>query len=242
LNSADDYKRLAAASALDFIQPGMVVGLGTGSTARHFVDLLGARVRDGLKVIGVPTSEATRVQAEGLGIPLATLDERPVLDVDVDGADEFDAALNLIKGGGGALLREKIVAAASRDMIVIADAAKYVERLGAFSLPIEVNPFGLVATKRKIDAALGDLGLPTSGALRFRNGHTFVTDGGHVILDYALGRIERPAELADALDRVVGVVEHGLFIKLASRAIVAGPDGIRIYEPANGGKNPAGKP
>ena len=241
MNSAEDYKRIAAARALDFIQPGMVIGLGTGSTARHFVDLLGARVRDGLKVVGVPTSEATRAQAEGLGIPLATLDERPVLDVDVDGADEFDAALNLIKGGGGALLREKIVAAASGEMIVIADSAKYVECLGAFSLPVEVNPFGLVATKRKIDAALADLGLPNAGGLRVRDGHTFVTDGGHVILDYALGRIERPAKLAEALDRVVGVVEHGLFIKLASRAIVAGPDGVKIYHRTNVGEPPAGR-
>ena len=230
MNATEEAKRVAAARALEFVRPGMVVGLGTGSTARHFVDLLGARVRAGLAVVGVPTSEATRAQAEALGIPLATLDDRPVVDLDVDGADEIDPALNLIKGGGGALLREKIVAAASREMIVIADASKSVAALGAFALPIEVNPFGLAATRRKIDAALARLGLPATGVLRVRDGHTFVTDGGHVILDYALGRIARPADLAASLDTIVGVVEHGLFVNMAARAILAAPDGVTIHE------------
>src|SRR5688572_3434381 len=144
----DTQKREAAAGALDFVRPGMRLGLGTGSTARHFVELLGERVRAGLDVIAVPTSEATQADAERCGIPLTTLDETPELDLTVDGADEIAPDLSLIKGGGGALLREKIVAAASARMVVIADASKWVATLGRFPLPIEVVPFGLAATER----------------------------------------------------------------------------------------------
>ena len=224
-------KRQAAARALDWVRPGMRLGLGTGSTAKHFVELLGERVRSGLDVVAVPTSEATRAQAKQLNIPLTTLDETPALDLTVDGADEIGPDLTLIKGGGGALLREKIVAAASASMIVIADDSKWVPVLGRFALPIEVVPFGLAATQRAIDAATAAAGAP--GPLRLRqdkNGHVFVTDGGHWILDAALGRIADPKALADRLSAIPGVVEHGLFIGLAHAVILAGNAGVRVVE------------
>ncbi|MBX6427168.1 MAG: ribose-5-phosphate isomerase RpiA [Variibacter sp.] len=224
----DAQKRAAAVAALDFIRPGMRLGLGTGSTAAHFIAALGERVRDGLKIVAVPTSEATRAQAERLGIPLTTLDETPELDLTVDGADEIAPDLSLIKGGGGALLREKIVAAASARMIVIADESKFVPVLGRFPLPIEVIPFGLAATQRAIEAAAG---APGACVLRRGpDGHPFVTDGGHLILDARLARIEDPAALASRLAGIPGVVEHGLFIGLADTAIVAGAQGVRRIE------------
>jgi ribose 5-phosphate isomerase A len=227
----DAYKREAAAGALEFVRPGMRLGLGTGSTAKHFVALLGERVRAGLDVIAVPTSEATRAQAEDLGIPLTTLDETPELDLAVDGADEIGPGLALIKGGGGALLREKIVAAASARMVVIADHAKVVETLGAFPLPIEVVPFGLAATRAAVEKAVG-AGAGAVTLRRGRDGLAFVTDGGHFILDAALGRIADPASLATRLAAIPGVVEHGLFIGLAHAAVIAGPQGRRILERA----------
>src|SRR5690348_3113151 len=153
-------KRQAAAVAIEWVRPGMRLGLGTGSTARHFVELLGERVRAGLKVVGVPTSEATRADAERHGVPLTTLDQTPELDLTVDGADEIDPDLNLIKGGGGALLREKIVAAASARMVVIADESKWVPTLGRFPLPVEIVPFGLEATRRAVEAAAQAAGCP----------------------------------------------------------------------------------
>jgi len=228
-SSADAMKRAAAAKALEAVRPGMRLGLGTGSTAAHFIDLLGARVREGLDVVCAASSERTRAQAERLGVPLASLDEIPELDLTVDGADEFDAARRLIKGGGGALLREKIVAAASRRMVVIADASKRVETLGAFPLPVEIDRFGARATQLQVERAARALGL--SGATSFRaapGGHVFVTDGGHVILDCAFGAIPDPQALADRLAAIPGVVEHGLFIGLATAIIVAGPDGLRV--------------
>lgn len=225
--TADDLKRMAAARAIEAVQDGMRLGLGTGSTAKHFVALLGEKVRGGLHVVGVPTSEATHAQALAEGIPLTTLDATPELDLTVDGADELDASLRLIKGGGGALLREKIVAAASARMIVIADTSKKVETLGRFPLPIEVNAFGLEATRRAIIGVLEASGLPTGLRLRTAaNGDAFVTDGGHHILDAELGAIDAPEALAQALVGVPGVVEHGLFIGLATGAIVAGDDGL----------------
>jgi ribose 5-phosphate isomerase A len=227
----DDLKRQAAARALEFVQDGMTLGLGTGSTAKHFVELLGERVRDGLNVIGVPTSEVTRTDAVRCGVRLTTLDEVDRLDLTVDGADEVDPALNLIKGGGGALLREKIVAAASDRMIVIADDSKWVETLGRFPLPIEVVPFGLAATQRAIAKSFGDCGV--SGRMMMRkglDGHAFVTDGGHWIVDAHLGRIVDAPRLAQSLAAIPGVVEHGLFIGLASTAMLAGAQGIRVVE------------
>ena len=221
-------KRQAAARALDWVRPGMRLGLGTGSTARHFVELLGERVRAGLDVIAVPTSDSTRADAERVGVALTTLDQTPALDLTVDGADEIAPDLSLIKGGGGALLREKIVAAASARMIVIADDTKWVSVLGRFALPIEVVPFGLGATQRAIDKAVG---VPGQSKLRQdKNGHAFVTDGGHWILDAALGRIADPRALAARLCAIPGVVEHGLFIGLAHAAILAGPAGVRVVE------------
>jgi len=224
-------KRAAAARALDFVRPGMRLGLGSGSTAREFVALLGERVRAGLSLVAVPTSEETRAQAEGLGIRLATLDEVPELDLTIDGADEIAHDLTLIKGGGGALLREKIVASASARMIVIADESKWVPVLGKFPLPIEVTPFGFTVTHRAVEAAATAAGAPGPARLRQgRDGHAFVTDGGHWILDAALVRIPEPDALARRLAAIPGVVEHGLFIGMADTAIIAGPGGVRTVE------------
>jgi ribose 5-phosphate isomerase A len=225
----DALKRQAAATALEHVRDGMQLGLGTGSTAKHFVDLLGEKVAAGMKVVGVPTSEATRKHAEQCNIPLTTLDEIDRLDLTVDGADEVDGALNLIKGGGGALLREKIVAAASDRMIVIADESKWVNVLGRFPLPIEVIPFGLAATRRAIAKAFAESGV--SGQMVVRNGkdgHVFVTDGGHWIIDAHLGRIADAPRLAGLLNPIPGVVEHGLFIGLATTTVLAGAQGIRV--------------
>jgi ribose 5-phosphate isomerase A len=231
VTDAEKLKYAAAARAVEFVRPGMRLGLGTGSTARHFVTLLGERVRGGLDVVGVPTSEATRADAERAGIPLTTLDDMPELDLTVDGADEIGPGLTLIKGGGGALLREKIVAAASGRMIVIADASKHVPLLGRFPLPIEVVPFGVTATRRAVEAVAAECGCPGAAPpRRTREGHAFVTDGGHVLLDAALARIPEPEQLARRLVAIPGVVEHGLFIGLAHIAIIAGSDGVRIVE------------
>jgi ribose 5-phosphate isomerase A len=227
----DELKRQAAARALEDVRDGMKIGLGTGSTARHFVELLGERVRAGLDVIGVPTSEATRADAVRCGITLTTLDDIDRLDLTVDGADEIDPALNLIKGGGGALLREKIVAVASDRMIVIADDSKWVDPLGRFPLPVEVMPFGLAATQRAMHRAFAQSGVSGQMVVRKgKDGHVFVTDGGHWIVDAHLGRIPDAARLAGLLNAIPGVVEHGLFIGLASVAVLAGPQGIRVVE------------
>jgi ribose 5-phosphate isomerase A len=227
----DELKRQAAARALEFVRDGMKLGLGTGSTAKHFVELLGERVRGGLKVIGVPTSEVTRADALRCGIALTTLDDIDRLDLTVDGADEIDPSLNVIKGGGGALLREKIVAAASDRMIVIADDSKWVEVLGRFPLPVEVIPFGLAATRRAIQAAFAESGVSGQMVVRKgKDGHVFVTDGGHWIVDAHLGRITDTAGLAGLLNAIPGVVDHGLFVGLVSVAVLAGSQGIRVVE------------
>ncbi|MGA7973484.1 MAG: ribose-5-phosphate isomerase RpiA [Pseudolabrys sp.] len=227
----DAQKRAAAARAIEFVRPGMRLGLGTGSTARHFVDLLGERVRAGLDVVGVPTSRETEIQAKACGIALTTLDDTPALDLTVDGADEIGPDLSLIKGGGGALLGEKIVAGASAQMIVIADQSKYVPALGRFPLPIEVARFGLGATLNALEKAVA--AVQAGGPLALRrgtDGHPFVTDGGHWIVDAALGRIENPEALAHALADVPGVMEHGLFIGYAQMVIIAGPGGVELIE------------
>ena len=225
----DALKRQAAATALEHVRDGMQLGLGTGSTAKHFVDLLGEKVAAGMKVIGVPTSETTRIQAEQCKIPLTTLDQIDRLDLTVDGADEIDGALNLIKGGGGALLREKIVAAASDRMIVIADETKWVDVLGRFPLPIEVIPFGLAATQRMMAKAFAESGVSGQMVVRKgKDGHVFVTDGGHWIIDAHLERIADAPRLAGLLNPIPGVVEHGLFIGLATTAVLAGAQGIRV--------------
>lgn len=225
--SADDQKKAAAAAAMEYVADGMKLGLGTGSTAKHFVDFVGAKVKAGWKLVCVPTSEATRQQAESLGIPLTTLDETPELDLTVDGADEFDAELILVKGGGGALLREKMVASSSRRMIVIADASKQVARLGAFPLPVEVVPFASRSTLRKIEKAAAAAGAKGTLAFRQRNGADYVTDNGNLIVDCAFGVIPDARKLAASLESIPGVVDHGLFIGLASLAILGTPEGAR---------------
>jgi len=233
MSDAESLKRQAAARALEHVRSGMKLGLGTGSTAKHFVELLAERVAQGLEVVGVPTSEATRKQAESLAVPVGTLDEYPVLDLCIDGADEVGPDLSLIKGGGGALLREKIVASAAGQMIVIADASKKVAALGAFPLPIEVVDFGVAAIRRGIDRAARAAGCHGLLTLRRRaDGHVFVTDQGHLILDAAYGVIPDPVALAAQLAQVPGVVEHGLFINLASRVILAGADGVTVIDRA----------
>jgi ribose 5-phosphate isomerase A len=226
----DELKKAAALAAVAHVKSGMKLGLGTGSTAKHFVDAVGEKVRDGWDLLCVPTSEATRKQAESLGIRLTTLDETPILDVTIDGADELDGQLRLIKGGGGALLREKIVASSSRKMIVIADDSKKVAVLGKFPLPVEVVPFGLKATAIKIDQAFAWTRNDGPVTLRMREGKPFVTDNGNVILDCALGRIENPEQLAAALSSIPGVVDHGLFIGMASLALIATGHGIETLK------------
>lgn len=225
---ARQMKIKAAEAALQHVESGMRLGIGTGSTAEEFVRLLAEKVAGGLKVEGVPTSERTARLCLELGVPLKSLDELPELDLTIDGADEVDRHLTLVKGGGGALLREKIVAAASARMIVIADESKVVETLGAFPLPIEVNPFGLAATRVAVEKAAARLGL--TGALKLRlsgENDLFTTDGGHHILDASFGRIPDAEALSSALHAIPGVVEHGLFINIATLAIIAGPDGVR---------------
>jgi ribose 5-phosphate isomerase A len=225
--TADELKLKAAEAALAYVEPGMKLGLGTGSTAAKFVDLLGARVRKGLHVICVPTSEATAAQARLLGIPLTTLDDTPFLDITIDGADELDSELRLIKGGGGALLREKIVATASDRMIVIADGSKLVKQLGQFPLPIEVVRFGVEATRNMISALAAEAGCDGTLTMRLgRDGQPFVTDGGNYIFDAALKSIPDPEALDALLKLIPGVVENGLFLGIAWKAIVAGADGI----------------
>lgn len=227
----DAWKQQAAERAIQFVEPGMKLGLGTGSTATKFIDLLGAKVKGGLDVIGVPTSESTRAQAAALGIRLTTLEDDPILDLTVDGADEIDDALQLIKGGGGALLREKIVAVASDRMIVIADSSKRVPKLGAYPLPVEVVRFGVAATRNMIEMLASDAGC--TGHIRLRmgqDGQPFVTDGGNYIFDCAFGCIEDADALDEALKLIPGVVENGLFLGLADAAIVAGADGVQVLE------------
>jgi ribose 5-phosphate isomerase A len=226
--SAEDLKRAAAALALDYVRPGMKLGLGTGSTAAHFVDLLAEKIRDGFDVVCIPTSERTRAQAQRLGVPLTTLDEQPQLDLTVDGTDEFDDQLRLIKGGGGALLREKIVAAASASMVVIADESKAVATLGRFPLPVEIDRFGAGSTQLHVEAAARELGLVGPVAPRRAGEARFVTDGGHYILDCAFGALPDPEALAARLSAIPGVVEHGLFLGIADAVIVAGAQGLRI--------------
>jgi ribose 5-phosphate isomerase A len=229
--SADLAKFNAAQKALDFVKDGMIVGLGTGSTSAHFVRLLGERVRQGLHVKGVPTSEATKALAEEAGVPLLSISQITSIDVDVDGADEIDPAFRLIKGGGGALLREKIVAAASKAMVVIADESKWVEALGAFPLPVEVTRFGFALTQERVRAALkasgcagSEVSLRTSG----KANEPVVTDGGNYILDAHAGRIVDPEKLSAALKDIAGVVEHGLFIGLAKTVILGKAKGAEV--------------
>jgi len=221
--SQADAKLLAAKRALEFIHDGMTVGLGTGSTATLFIKELGARVQQtGLKVRGIPSSDASGKLATELGIPLTTFEETPTLDVAVDGADEVAPGLALIKGGGGALLREKIVISAARQFIVVADSTKVVDHLGHFPLPVEVIQMALPIVQHKLEA----LGInPHLRPARSGEG-PWITDEGNYILDCACGKIEDPAALAASIRGIVGVVEHGLFLSMATVALIAGETGV----------------
>jgi ribose 5-phosphate isomerase A len=242
LPPSDQAKRAAAARALEMVEDGMMLGLGTGATAGWFVRLLSERIRrEGLTVEGVATSSATVWLAEELGVPLRRLDDVAMIDLVVDGADEIDAKLNLIKGGGAALLQEKIVAAASTRMVVIADDSKRVARLGAFPLPVEIVRFGWTATRRLVAELLASMDVEGHEArVRMGKDGPLVTDEGNYILDLHLGRIGDAPALATALNTLPGVVEHGLFIDMAHCAVIGHPDGAAdvLYRPGARGADP----
>jgi len=222
-------KTQAAIRALEFVADGMKLGLGTGSTAEAFLEVLAPRVRGGLNIIGVPTSERTAEKCRALGIPLGTLDQLAPLDLVIDGADEADRKFNLIKGAGGAHLREKIVAASSKRMVVIADRSKLVRRLGKFLLPVEVIEYGHATTRDRIlraVAAIGYENVPIK--LREKDGAPYKTDSNNLIYDCSFGAIRNAAKLAAALSPVTGVVEHGLFIGIATDLVIASPKGVEV--------------
>jgi ribose 5-phosphate isomerase A len=240
LAPADEAKRAAAARALEMVEDGMTLGLGTGSTAGWFVRLLSERVRrERLDVTGVATSSATVWLAEELGLPLRKLDDVERIDLTVDGADEIDERLNLIKGGGAALLQEKIVAGASRRMVVIADESKRVHRLGAFPLPVEIVRFGWTVTRRAVAELIADMDVDGNRVdVRMGKDGPLVTDESHFILDLHLGRIGDPPALAAALNAIPGVVEHGLFIGMASAVVLGRPDGGAEVMLSGGARHP----
>lgn len=227
LSPSDLAKKAAADAAVEFVQDGMRLGLGTGSTAAFMVRRLGERVRgEGLRVVGVPTSSRTADLARAEGIRVVTLDQAGWLDITIDGADEFDGGLTLIKGGGGAHLQEKVVAAASDRMIVITDPAKRVARLGAFPLPVEVLQFGLASSRTHIARVLADLGYGARDiTLRMAGDKPFVTDEGNAILDLHLGAITDAQALSAALNQIPGLVENGLFIGMADLVVIGHTDG-----------------
>ncbi|MEM1038223.1 MAG: ribose-5-phosphate isomerase RpiA [Pseudomonadota bacterium] len=227
LSPIDKAKFVAAKRAADFVENGMRVGLGTGSTAAWLVRCLGEMVReDGLRIKGVPTSTRTAQLAQDVGIDVVSLDEAKWLDITIDGADEFDSDLNLIKGGGGALLQEKIIATASDQMLVIADVSKQVETLGSFPLPVEVIPFGWQTTKALIEELLSAMDvLGQNTTLRMNGDAPFVTDEGNHILDLHLNRVGGPRQLALALNQIPGVVENGLFMDICDVVVIGYGDG-----------------
>jgi len=225
MNLEDTEKAAAARKSLEYVKDGMVVGLGTGSTATFAIHFLGEQVRDGLKIRGIPTSRASAELAQSLGIPLTSFDEVDHTDVTIDGADEVAPGLALIKGGGGALLHEKIVAAASHRLVIVADEHKLVQRLGRFPLPVEVIPFAAGSVRRKLEALGANPVLRTG-----HDGSPFITDEGNYIFDCHYGEILDPPAVAQSLKSITGLVEHGLFLGLASVAIVAGPAGSRVIE------------
>lgn len=236
LSAIDTAKFVAAKRACDFIEDGMRVGLGTGSTAEWLVRCLGELVEDGLKVTGVPTSTRTAKLARQLGIPISTLDEVKWLDLTIDGADEYDPDLNLIKGGGGAHLQEKIVATASDRMIVIADRTKQVDTLGAFPLPVEVIPFGWQTTKALLEETIAALDVMGDRVeLRMNGDAPYITDEGNHILDLHLGRIGNPRQTALVLNQIPGVVENGLFIDICDIVVTGHGDGRVQVKDINAG-------
>jgi len=223
-------KRAAAAKALDYVENNMKLGLGTGTTAEAFLDVLAPRVRGGLTITGVATSERTAIKARNLGITVGELDQVGDLDLVIDGADEADADLNLIKGGGGAHLIEKIVATSSKKMVVIADGSKLVKRLGKYPLPVEVVKFGHATTARRIAETAKKLRRDITPILRMKDNAPFVTDSGNFIYDCAFESIVNPAKLATALSVIPGVVEHGLFVGIATTLILARETGVEVIE------------
>lgn len=227
----DEEKKAAARRAVEFVRNGQVVGLGSGSTSTFAIHFLAGRVKAGLDIVGIPTSVHSGDLATQLGIPLTNFDENPEIDVTIDGADEVDPALNLIKGGGGAMLREKVVASASRELIIVADSTKLVPVLGGFPLPVEVIDFAQAVVARRISALGAEVTLR-----RTPDGKPYLTDEGHHILDCRFGAIRDPATLAQKLDGMPGLVEHGLFINLASVVLVAkGSQVTEIHRPQAGG-------
>lgn len=224
----ETLKKLAGIKAAEFVEDGMVVGLGTGSTAYYFVEEIGRRIKEeGLQITAVTTSSVTSKQAEGLGIPLKSIDEVDQVDVTVDGADEVDPQLNGIKGGGGALLMEKVVATPTKDYIWVVDESKLVQKLGAFKLPVEVVQYGA----EQVFHRFAEAGYKPS--FREKNGQRFITDMQNFIIDLDLGVIENPVEFGRELDHIVGVVEHGLFTQMVNKVIVAGQGGVNILEANN---------
>jgi ribose 5-phosphate isomerase A len=230
--NTEEQKKAAALAALDYIKPGMKVGLGTGSTASHFIAALGERVKAGLDVLAVPTSRSTRDLAAKLGIPLTDLEKHPFLDITVDGADEFNEKFELVKGGGGALLLEKIVATSSRYMVVIADESKKVSTLGQFPLAVEVIPFGVRATAWKIERAMKICDVSGSIDLRRKEGKPFKTDSGNAILDLGLGSIPHPARLSELIKSIPGVVETGIFVDICGIILMGTKDGVKTFRKA----------
>jgi ribose 5-phosphate isomerase A len=228
MDAQQELKQAAAESAVALVEDGMILGLGTGSTAILAVDILGKRVKSGMRVTGIPTSERTAEQARSLGIPVSTLDEHPAIDLTIDGADEVElGTLNLNKGRGGALLREKIVASASKRLVIIVDESKLVERLGShFPLSVELIPFGWHVAARKLEALGAKVVLRTGS-----DGKPYVSDGGHYIVDCAFGPIASPSKLEFELNSMVGLVEHGLFLGMAAQVIVAGSGGVKVLRP-----------
>ncbi len=225
--SVETQKKAAAIAALKFIQPGMKVGLGTGSTANYFIAALAEKVKEGLDVKCVPTSKATNDLAKQLGIPLVTLEKEPYLNYTVDGADEFDPQFRLIKGGGGALLIEKIVATSSKYVVTIVDQSKQVKKLGKFPLPVEVASFGVKATAWKMEYAFDRLKMKPKMALRVKDGKPFRTESGNCIIDCSCGVIEEPERLEIMLNGIPGVVNNGLFIGISGIIMLATDKGVQ---------------
>jgi ribose 5-phosphate isomerase A len=227
--TADEQKKAAAMAALEYVKAGSKVGLGTGSTANHFITALAEKVRGGFDVECVATSRASFQLASSLGLKMTTLEKQAHLDVTVDGADEFDGNFQLIKGGGGALLVEKIVATSSRYMVVIADQSKKVNALGKFPLPVEVVPFGVNATAWKIERALKLCDLKGKMQLRLKDGKPFVTDSGNAIIDVTIGHIPEPRRLDNLIKSIPGVVDHGLFIDICGIIMMGTDDGVQTF-------------
>ncbi len=216
----ESLKKLAGEEAAKYVRDGMVVGLGTGSTVKYTILKIGEMVRDGLDIVGIPTSKATENLAKELGIPLGDLGDYDYIDITIDGADEVDRKLNLIKGGGGALLREKMVAYYSKMEIIVVDERKMKEYLGSFPLPVEVVPYGWKRTLKELEK------LGCIPKLRERNGEIYITDNGNYIIDCKFCRIENPEELEKCIDNIPGVVESGLFVNMATEVIVGSEDGV----------------